>query len=152
MQLFVGPGYGEQHRDLREEGVQLLPVEVICGFKGHFIDAGLHILILRIKRFDAAVMVSFAAGNWGPFVLLLFFQRDGNVRWRHPGLLVKNVYAQRAGRGAKGGRGKGQGGQHQQRGSFFHCVFLWGCRSQENVSICGAGKYSTFREDSRRRK
>jgi hypothetical protein len=24
--------------------------------------------------------------------------------------------------------------------------------SQENVSICGVGKYSTFREDSRRRK
>ncbi|MCH7010100.1 hypothetical protein EFK11_20875 [Escherichia coli] len=39
-----------------------------------------------------------------------------------------------------------------QQCRFFHCVFLWGCRSQENVSICGAGKYSTFREDSRRRK
>jgi hypothetical protein len=37
------------------------------------------------------------------------------------------------------------------RGAFFHGVFLWSYSSQENVSICGAGKYSTFREDSRRK-
>ena len=151
MQLFVGPGYGEQHRDLREEGVQLLPVEVICGFKGHFIDAGLHILILRIKRFDAAVMVRFCRWQLGSICPAAVFQRDGNVRWRHPGLLVKNVYAQRAGRALKAAGGKG-GVVSISREAVFHCVFLWGCRSQENVSICGAGKYSTFREDSRRRK
>ncbi|MNH34751.1 hypothetical protein D3C79_953690 [compost metagenome] len=83
-------------------------MEVIRSFERHFIHAGLHILIGRIERFNPAILVRFAAGKRCPRILLLFLQRDGNARWRGTGLLVKNMHAQGADRGAKGDRGKGQ--------------------------------------------
>ncbi|MNY32943.1 hypothetical protein D3C86_1671910 [compost metagenome] len=61
MQFFVGFGDGEQHRDLREKRGHFLALEVVAGFKGHFIHAGLHILILWIQRLNAPVVVCFAA-------------------------------------------------------------------------------------------
>ena len=70
------------------------------------------------------------------------------VRRRCPGLLVEHVDAQRAGRALKRRRAIGR---DQQR-AVFSLVFSCGVIPlQENVSICGEGKYLNFREDSRRR-
>ena len=86
----------ENNRNHREERIHILAFKIVTGFKRHFIHPRLHILRLRIERFNPPIGIRFTGGDMLPALPLLLIQLNLHPRRREPGLLIKNVYAERA--------------------------------------------------------
>lgn len=70
----------ENNRDHREERIHVLAFKIVTGFKRHFINPRLHILRLRIERFNPPIGIRFTGGDMLPALPLLFIQLN-----LHPG-------------------------------------------------------------------
>lgn len=96
MQFLILLCYIENNRNHREERIHVLAFKIVTGFKRHFINPRLHILCLRIERFNPPIGIRFAGGDMLPALPLLLIQLNLHTWRREPGLLIKNVYAERA--------------------------------------------------------